>query len=330
MKKSLVALAVLAASGAAMAQSSVTLFGIVDAAYTSGTGAGAGSSDKTQLTNSGYNSSRLGLRGVEDLGGGMKASFHIEGALANDNGNASGLTFQRRSTVSLQGGMGEVRLGRDYTPQFWNHTVYDAFGTNGVGSSRALNGYGGATAVRADNTIGYFSPTMGGLQLQLQTYLGENASTAAKVNNGNGLRLTYAQGKFTVAVASSTTTTGATTKIESTNIGASYDLGVAKVMALSTTDAATGFSDAKGMNIGALVPLAGGTFRIASSSSKRDAVETKQTAVGYVMPLSKRTDIYATYARVTNAGGAKVALGGAVTAANASSSAYDLGVKHSF
>ena len=330
MKKSLVALAVLAASGAAMAQSSVTLFGIVDAAYTSGTGAGAGSSDKTQLTNSGYNSSRLGFRGVEDLGGGMKASFHIEGALANDNGNASGLTFQRRSTVSLQGGMGEVRLGRDYTPQFWNHTVYDAFGTNGVGSSRALNGYGGATAVRADNTIGYFSPTMGGLQLQLQTYLAENASTAAKVNNGNGLRLTYAQGKFTVAVASSTTTTGATTKIESTNIGASYDLGVAKVMALSTTDAATGFADAKGMNIGALVPLAGGTFRIASSSSKRAAVETKQTAVGYVMPLSKRTDIYATYARVTNAGGANVALGGAATAANGSSSAYDLGVKHSF
>jgi len=114
MKKSLVALAVLAASGAAMAQSSVTLFGIVDAAYTSGSGS---VSDKTQLTNSGYNSSRLGFRGVEDLGGGMKASFHIEGALANDNGNASGLTFQRRSTVSLQGGMGEIRLGRDYTPE---------------------------------------------------------------------------------------------------------------------------------------------------------------------------------------------------------------------
>ena len=65
MKKSLVALAVLAASGAAMAQSSVTLFGIVDAAYTKGSGS---VSNKQQLTNSGYNSSRLGFRGVEDLG----------------------------------------------------------------------------------------------------------------------------------------------------------------------------------------------------------------------------------------------------------------------
>jgi predicted porin len=327
MKKSLIALAVLAASGAAMAQSSVTLFGIVDAAYTKGSGS---VSNKQQLTNSGYNSSRLGFRGVEDLGGGMKASFHIEGALANDNGNASGLTFQRRSTVSLEGGMGEVRLGRDYTPQFWNQTVYDAFGTNGVGSSRALNGYGGSTAVRSDNTIAYFTPSISGFKVQIQTYLGEAASTAAKVGSGNAVRATFDQGKFSVAVASSTTTTGATTKIESTNIGASYDLGIAKVMALSTTDAATGFADAKGTNIGALVPMAGGTFRIAASSSKRAAVETKQTAVGYVMPLSKRTDIYATYARVTNSGGANVSLGGAATAANGSSSAYDLGVKHSF
>ena len=327
MKKSLIALAVLAASGAAMAQSSVTIFGIVDAAYTKGSGS---TSNKQQLTNSGYNSSRLGFRGVEDLGGGMKASFHIEGALANDNGNSSGLTFQRRSTVSLEGGMGEIRLGRDYTPQFWNHTVYDAFGTNGVGSSRALNGYGGSTAVRSDNTIAYFTPSISGFKVQIQTYLGETASTAAKVGSGNALRATYDQGNLSVAAASSTTTTGAGTEIKSTNMGASYNLGFAKIMALSTTDAATGQADAKGTNFGALVPMAGGTLRVAVSSSKKAAVETKQTAFGYVMPLSKRTDIYATYARVTNAGGASVALGGAVTAANGSSNAYDLGVKHAF
>jgi predicted porin len=251
--------------------------------------------------------------------------------LANDNGNSSGLTFQRRSTVSLEGGMGEVRLGRDYTPHFWNHTVYDAFGTNGSGSSRALNtAAGGSTTVRSDNTIGYFSPSMGGLKLQVQTYLGEAASTGPKVGSGNSLRLTFDQGKFSAAVASGTTTTGAGTEIKSTNFGASYDLGVAKVMALSTTDAATGQADVKGSNIGALVPMAGGTFRIAASSTKKAAVETKQTAVGFVKPLSKRTDIYATYARVSNSGGASVALGGAATAANGSSNAYDLGVKHSF
>ena len=136
MKKSLIALAVLAASGAAMAQSSVTLFGIVDATYAYGSGSAG---NKSQLTNSGYNSSRLGFRGVEDLGGGMSASFWLEAGVNNDNGSGAntstnnqasgstgggGLTFNRRSTVSLNGGFGEVRLGRDYTPQFWNLTVF--------------------------------------------------------------------------------------------------------------------------------------------------------------------------------------------------------------
>eukprot|EP01036_Dinobryon_divergens_P002144 gene2144-2828_t len=143
MKKSLIALAVLAASGAAMAQSSVTLFGVVDATYAYGSGS---VSNKSQLTNSGYNSSRLGFRGVEDLGGGLSASFWLEAGVNNDNGTGGvtntnnqaatstggGLTFNRRSTVSLNGGFGEVRLGRDYTPQFWNLTVFDPFGTNGV------------------------------------------------------------------------------------------------------------------------------------------------------------------------------------------------------
>jgi predicted porin len=92
MKKSLVALAVLAASGAAMAQSSVTLFGIVDAGYAVGNGS---ISDKTSLRNSGYNSSRLGFRGVEDLGGGMSASFHLEAGVNNDDGTGSCFQHQR-------------------------------------------------------------------------------------------------------------------------------------------------------------------------------------------------------------------------------------------
>jgi predicted porin len=176
-----------------MAQSSVTLFGIVDAGYAVGNGS---ISDKTSLRNSGYNSSRLGFRGVEDLGGGMKAGFHLEAGVNNDDGTGSassasnqaqtaanvgtqGLTFNRRSTVSLDGKMGEVRLGRDYTPQFWSETAFDPFGTNGVGTNIAFN-KGGTTGVRASNSIGYLSPSMGGVTLWAQTYMGENASTAAK------------------------------------------------------------------------------------------------------------------------------------------------------
>src|SRR5436309_15281019 len=117
MKKSLLALAVLGAfAGAASAQSSVTLFGIVDVNARYGK---TGDVKVKSLGTDGINSSRLGFRGVEDLGGGLKAGFHLEGALSPDDGTAGGFNFRRRSTVSLLGNFGEVRLGRDYTPSFW-------------------------------------------------------------------------------------------------------------------------------------------------------------------------------------------------------------------
>ena len=343
MKKSLVALAVLAASGAAMAQSSVTLFGVVDAAYAVGNGS---LTDKTQLRNSGYNSSRLGFRGTEDLGGGMKASFWLEAGVNNDDGTGAassalnqaqtaanvgtqGLTFNRRSTVSLEGGMGELRLGRDYTPQFWSETAFDPFGTNGVGTTLTI-GKGGLTGIRASNSIGYLSPSFSGVKVWIQTYMGENASTAAKVGNGNAFRVTFDQGKFSTAVAGSKTTTGAGVTNDTSNIAAAYDLGVAKLMVQSNTTKITAAADIKSSLIGALVPMAGGTFRIASSQTEQAGKESKLMAVGFVQPMSKRTDLYATYARVSNAGGAAAALNGSTTAANASSTGYEFGVKHSF
>jgi hypothetical protein len=96
---------------------------------------GSVKTSKTGLGNSGYNSSRLGFRGTEDLGGGLAASFWLEAPITNDDGATGVSTFARRSTVSLSGGFGEVRLGRDYTPTFWNDTVFDPFGTNGVGTN---------------------------------------------------------------------------------------------------------------------------------------------------------------------------------------------------
>ena len=326
-----------------MAQSSVTLFGIVDAGYAVGNGS---NSDKTQLKNSGYNSSRLGFRGTEDLGGGMKASFWLEAGVNNDDGTGSassalnqaqtaanvgtqGLRFNRRSVVTLSGSMGEVILGRDYTPQFWSETVYDPFGTNGVGTNIAFN-KGGTTGVRSSNGIGYKSPSMGGIALWAQTWMGENASTAAKVGNGNGFRITFDQGKFSAAVADSSLTTGAGTTNKTSNMAASYDLGVAKLMVMSNTTKITGAKDIKGSVIGALVPMAGGTFRIASSQTDQAGKKAKHMAVGFVQPMSKRTDLYATYARVGNSGGSAVALNGSATAANASSTGYEFGVKHAF
>src|SRR5262245_59230432 len=126
MKKSLLALAALTAfAGAASAQSTVTLFGVVDQAVFS---AKNGANSMKGLASNQLNSNRLGFRGVEDLGGGLRAGFWLESAMANDTGLAgggnTGLDFQRRSTVSLMGGFGELRLGRDYDPSFWNYTVF--------------------------------------------------------------------------------------------------------------------------------------------------------------------------------------------------------------
>jgi predicted porin len=352
MKKSLIALAALAAAGVASAQSSETLLGIVDATYAHGSGS---VSSKTQLTNSGYNSSRLGFRGVEDLGGGMNASFWLEAGLTNDDGRGAatninnqasggaiaglnggqGLTFNRRSTVSLGGSFGELRLGRDYTPQFWNLTVFDPFGTNGVGTTQTLNSIiTGATAVRASNSIGYFLPAnLGGFYGQVQYYMGENNSGTATHNDGNGwgLRFGYGNGPLNVAVATSRTTYAAG-DVHQSNIGGQYDFGMAKLIAHYSRDK-NGSVTGKGWLIGGLIPVGPGDVRLAYSRYETDAVgspETKKWALGYVYNMSKRTALYATYARVNNNGTAASALNGSVTAAGNSSSGYDLGIRHSF
>ena len=222
MKKSLLAMAALTAfAGAASAQSSVTLFGIVDLAATSVDNSSAGT--VKSLSQDGINSSRLGFRGVEDLGGGLRAGFWLEGALGADTGcggagtlgspvtvptvsttvnqgtgtaiaagvsttarprrTCIGQNWQRRSTISLMGNFGEIRLGRDYVATFWNLTTFDPFGTNGVGS--ALNQYstlgsGATTSVRANNMIAYFLPAIGGLYGQFQVAAGEGVTSAGE------------------------------------------------------------------------------------------------------------------------------------------------------
>lgn len=358
MKKSLVALAVLAAAGAASAQSSVTLFGVVDATLSIGRGDGAGSSDRLQLTDSGYNSSRLGFRGVEDLGGGLSASFWLEAGLNNDNGSGDltstnnqgaaaagggGLTFNRRSTVSLSGGFGEIRLGRDYSPQFWNLTVFDPFGTNGVGQT-LTTGIAGSpglnpVAVRASNSIAYFLPAnIGGFYGQVQGWLGENAENgAATEDDGRGLgaRFGYAAGPLNVALAIAQTDYAAG-DIRQINAGAQWDFGFMKLMGQvgrDTADLATGDVDGTTFLVGALVPVGAGEIRAAYSQYKIDAgtdPRSRKFSLGYVHNLSKRTALYTTAAYVRNRGGAATALNGATTAANDSSTGFDFGIRHSF
>lgn len=374
MKKSLIALAVLAAAGAASAQSSVTLFGVVDATLQNIKGDGNGS--VTRLHNSGYNSSRLGFRGTEDLGGGMSASFWLEAGLSNDDGTMAassstnqaiaafvpatganapvrsgtqGLTFNRRSTVSLAGGWGELRLGRDYVPAFWNLTVFDPFGTNGVGSGSNLSlGLGTATGVpttvRASNSIGYFLPgNMGGFYGQVMYALGENASNVGvseDAGNHVGFRVGYANGPLNVALGYGNTDimlAGVAAEYKNVNLGASYNFGGFSLMGIFQTEKleAAGSVDSKVWQIGGSVPLGAGEIRASVGRAKIDVAPDPtgtQVSIGYVHNLSKRTAVYTTYSRINNKDGGQAFFsnGRPATTADGNTSGFEVGVRHAF
>ena len=357
MKKSLLALAALTAfTGVASAQSSVTLFGIIDLSVNH---VKNGNLTQKLLSSNQLQSNRLGFRGVEDLGGGMRAGFWIEGGMLNDTGNGLGaggaMDWQRRSTVSLMGGFGEIRLGRDYTPTFYNKTVFDPFGTNGLGSELNLEstlGSGATTLVRASNAISYFLPAMGGIYGQVQVAAGENTTG----NKYVGGRLGYAAGPVDVAVAYGKTyknpgvASGAPMFSDFTdaNIGASFNLGFMKLMGqygrseYDPGNLVNDKRDQKKMLLAATVPFGASTLKASymkvdgkQGSSPRD-FDATQIAFGYQYDLSKRTAIYATASRVNNDGNAAtgavftVGQGPAMTVGGATSSGYNLGVRHAF
>jgi len=384
MKKSLTALAALTVTGLACAQSSVTLFGVVDAgvSYQSATSRNAitgitSKQSQWSLANSGYNSSRIGFRGTEDLGGGLAASFWLEAPITNDDGANGIANFNRRSTVSLSGGFGELRLGRDYTATFWNDTVFDPFGTNGSGTNvistvGASTGIGNSNYTRASNMVAYFlPPNLGGFYGQVQYSLNENVrstdvtGTTSSSSAGRyvGGRFGYANGPLDVALAAgqnvAVDTAALTRKVQTVNLGASYDFGPVKLFGeLSNVQNKfdTGLSNThdsyKGYLIGASVPVGPGLIRASYSAVRYNEGATglygedprvNKLALGYVHNLSKRTALYATIARVSNRNDA--AYTGSLTAASTtgygttgvgytglpkSSTGYDFGIRHAF
>ena len=153
MKKSLLALAALTAfAGAASAQSSVTLYGRVDLSVVKGIG-----SDAKNIANG--SGSRLGLRGTEDLGGGLSALFNIEHRFNADTGadSTGNVRFWNgRSLVGLQGGFGQVVFGREYTTAFLGtQLIADPWGWDTVAAQNGITGLGGIAKVRNDSSVTY-------------------------------------------------------------------------------------------------------------------------------------------------------------------------------
>lgn len=333
--------------GAANAQSSVTIFGIVDNSLSYGRGS---EGDVTQLLRGGYKSSRLGFRGVEDLGGGLKAGFWLEAGLNTDDGagqatntnnqrsgsgSGGALTFNRRSTVQLSGPWGELRLGRDYNPHYRSFTQTDVFGLNGVGTP--VNFKSAITApftARSSNAITYDSPRFAGaVRFSVSHFRGENLEGSAneKDGTGGGMRVWYEKGPAYLAFGwgRNNFSTG---DLLQRNIGAAWNFGVASVSGYVNSDR-VGARSARGGDVGVDVPVKTGRLRASYSfHGTNDAgdPESRQLAVGYVHHLSKRTHLYATAAHMDNKNGAKLSLNGAVTGPSRSSSGFDLGVSHNF
>jgi len=355
MKRMTLALAAIATGGAASAQS-VTVFGIVDVGVSHYSV--SGSASQTAMSNSGNLNSRIGFRGTEDLGGGLGASFWLEAPLTVDDGNANGLAFTRRSTVSLSGPWGEARLGRDYTPTYLNEW-FDPFNATGSGthaisllrmsSTRApfVAGFGAnnATYFRTSNSVGYFLPAnLGGVYGQLQYAFDEQPSTAnSSQGRYVGGRIGYRKGPVNVALAAGKSDganppTATAPDVTSINLGGSYDFGPVMLMG-EYSDESYQVTPAKytsrGYNLGVIVPVGPGEIKAAYSSVRLNwpgSPKASKLALGYQHNLSKRTALYATVARLDNENGAMLAVvqGSLAGKANAGSTGYDLGIRHSF
>jgi predicted porin len=268
-----------AAFGGAAAQSSVTLFGVADLwvgsikvpTYAVVNGALAQTYvSQTKVDAGGLSGSRFGLRGSEDLGGGLKGNFLFESGHDTSTGASAqgGLLFGRNAYVGLSGGFGEIRLGRQLTSyddlkggftSAHQHTSFDTTVGNGVLSSaeltaalsaagpnvtqtaailNKLDGNLGAWvgyAPRFNNSIKYNSPNFGGVSAGFNVALGEDktANTGATVNTA--AHLVYANGPIGIGIGFQqeqlAKTATATNKLTNTLFGGSYDFGVAKLYA---------------------------------------------------------------------------------------------------
>ena len=361
--KKIATLAVLAAvAGGAYAQSSVTLFGIVDEAarYTKN-----GDYSQKALVSGGLNTSRIGLRGVEDLGSGLKAGFWLESGLNADSGTNSDTTrfWNRRSTVSLLGSFGEVRLGRDFTPTYTGYTDYDVFGDNGVAASSKFDismgvsrdgqvtpgQYTNSGETRADNQIQYFTPTgLGGFYGRASVASGEGTAgkkyVGGRVGYGAGpLDVSVSYGQFTVAPAFGDD------KFKTADVGASYDFGVVKLSGYYTQSKFVNQKIAT-YSLGATAPIGLGLIRAAYTHANQtgtaavsasgtvagvtsvDANDASQFALGYIYNLSKRTAVYTTGAYIKNKGNAQFVAGATTPGivAGQNSRAVEVGLRHSF
>lgn len=351
MKKTLIALAAVAASSAALAQSSVTMYGVVDASIESVKGAaavdedgepvGTAVSSRTRVTSGNHTTSRFGVRGTEDLGGGLKAKFNLEAPVSVDTGAVSGNFWNRQAWLGLQGGFGELRLGRQDTPIGAIAGNTAILGGQAYDDFKIVGTLAGDGARRTDNAITYILPQLAeGLTAQLQYSTKLSGNEAANDDTGKhyGLSVQYAANGFGAGLGYVNAKLNApgTSKAKGVLVYGSYDFGVAKVTGYYNRDSVTGASeDLKLYGVRVDVPVSDKLALQASLSQAKDTTtsagvddDAKIIALKGTYSLSKRTSVYGLLTNVSNDIGSS--LGIVATPADKTSRGLALGVVHRF
>lgn len=303
------AAALLCSASGAWAQSSVTVFGFVDVAL----GKNSGSSDKQVMDNYG---SRIGFKGEEDLGGGLKASFYLEHRVDPTTGTSEGggTFWKGGSWVGLGSVFGKVTLGRWWTQAFLkSQYASDPFGMGTVDLNYGTVGCGTSTGCQGafwlNNSVSYEFST-GGFSAGAQ--IAEASGGSERPWN---FGVSYGGGPLYVGFGHESHSAGSDSRWSHGTVN--YDFGVAKLYTGFGTGRTSADVKVRNILVGAGVPVGPGTVLAAFNQFKEASVTVRQKiSVGYQHPLSKRTKLYAT---LTN--DSKVAT---------SKTGYDLGILHSF
>lgn len=343
MKKTLLALAAIAASSAVFAQSSVTLYGVVDASVESV----KGTDTVTRVSSDNLASSRLGFKGTEDLGGGLKANFVLEAALAVDTGATKDRFFDRAAWVGVSGGFGELRFGRQDTSIGVLAGNISILGAQAYDDLKIAKTFAGDEYRRTDNAITYILPKfVDGLSAQVQystAYGTKGAPVAAtqenadKIGSHYGLNVQYAASGFSAGLGYIQAKRTAT--VDDTGVLAylGYDFGVAKLTGYFEQDKRDGQAEKVQVVGGRLdVPVGKDVKLQASVSQVKDGKfgakaneDATIVALKGIYTLSKRTSVYALFTNVKNDDNLNRDVGAAV-ANGETARGFAVGLSHKF
>ena len=339
MKKLAIAAALSAMATVASAQN-VSVYGVIDTGIQN---YNTGAASLTRVTDGILATSRLGFRGTEDLGGGLRAGFVLEGKVVPSAGTvgstaSTGQTFDRESSVFVAGNFGEIRAGKmDLSAAEGVDTLVHT-GIN-LTIVHATNGTGVELGTDTSNTVRYTTPKIGNFSAQVGRSTNANGSTTDAGTELTGYSVTYDDGKLKL-IAGQVKLAAATTVAERdfTAYGAAYDFGVASVGASYASGDVSTTGDIKSTvkQASVKVPLgaglaAHGVYAITKDGTQASAGEGKGYTVAVTKALSKRTTVYAAYTAVTNETNATMAMAGTTAGtAGLDPRATTVGISHVF